>query len=79
MLVAQAVLLMAALYLLGGLIFGLVFVTYGVGRFDPAARSTSPAFRLLILPGAVALWPFLLGRWLGFVRSGAVRSGGNNP
>jgi hypothetical protein len=47
-----------------GLIFAPVFVTRGIGRLDPSAREASWAFRLLVLPGVVALWPCLLRRWL---------------
>lgn len=51
-------------YLALGLLFGLAFVRAGVQRNDPAARSSGLWFRLMILPGAVALWPWLLRRWL---------------
>jgi hypothetical protein len=50
-------------YVLAGLLFGLAFVFAGVVRIDPAARGTSAVFRLLILPGAVALWPLLATKW----------------
>ena len=46
-----------------GLAFALAFVTRGVGRIDPAARHASWGFRLVVLPGVVALWPLLLLRW----------------
>jgi hypothetical protein len=54
----------AAGYLLVGLLFALAFVTVGVSRFDPAARGTSVAFRLLILSGCVTLWPLLAAKWV---------------
>ncbi|MEO1129316.1 MAG: hypothetical protein AAFX05_06340 [Planctomycetota bacterium] len=47
-----------------GLLFSLLFVTVGLVRVDPVARGSSPAFRILILPGVAALWPLLLARWL---------------
>lgn len=50
-------------YLLVGAVFGLAFVTVGVGRIDHAARGTSAAFRALIFPGSVALWPLLAAKW----------------
>lgn len=62
---AELVLLVAGGYLLAGFLFGLAFVTLGVTRIDPAARGTSAAFRLLILPGSVALWPLLATKWAG--------------
>lgn len=60
---AELVLLAAAGYLGAGLVFGVAFVAAGVARIDPAARGTSAAFRLLILPGSVALWPLLAAKW----------------
>ena len=51
-------------YLGIGLLFALLFVIWGVGRIDPQARGGTWGFRLLILPGTVALWPLLARRWL---------------
>jgi hypothetical protein len=46
-----------------GILFGIAFVTVGIGRVDPVAKGSGVGFRLIILPGAAALWPLLLGRW----------------
>ena len=70
MTVAEAIVAIVSAYLACGLLFGLAFVTAGVGRVDAAARGTSVGFRLLILPGTAALWPFLAVRWLRAARSG---------
>lgn len=64
MTVAEWILLAAAIYLLAGVIFGLPFVALWVDRIDRAAAGAPIGFRLLILPGAVALWPLLLSRLL---------------
>ena len=53
-----------------GLIFGLAFVSLGIGRVDPVARGSGLGFRVIVLPGAVALWPVLLKRWLRASRFG---------
>ncbi len=45
-----------------GLAFGLWFVIVGVTRFDRAAENAPWGFRLLILPGSAALWPYLIHR-----------------
>jgi len=50
------------LYASLGLAFGMVFVTAGVQRVDPVAQNAGIGFRLIILPGVVALWPVLLVR-----------------
>jgi hypothetical protein len=47
-----------------GVVFAVPFVLVGAGRIDPLARTGTPGFRLLLVPGAAALWPWLLARWL---------------
>lgn len=54
----------ATIYALLGLVFAVAFVGFGVTRVDAAAQGTHLGFRLLILPGVVALWPLLLHRWV---------------
>jgi hypothetical protein len=51
-----------ALYAALGLMTAGAFVTFGVTRVQPAAMS--PGARILILPGAAALWPYVVIRWL---------------
>jgi hypothetical protein len=54
----------AAVYVAAGLLFALPFVLRGVSRIDPVASTGTWGFRLIILPGVVALWPLLALRWL---------------
>jgi hypothetical protein len=63
--IAAALLLILGIYLVCGLAFAVPFVLVGAKRIDPHALHGSWGFRLLILPGAVALWPLLLKRWMG--------------
>ena len=51
-----------ALYAAVGVLTALAFVCVGVTRVQPAAVSLGA--RILILPGAAALWPYVLARWL---------------
>lgn len=60
---AESVVRMLGGYVAVGLVFGLAFVSIGVARIDPDAKGTGIGFRILILPGAIALWPLLLFRW----------------
>jgi hypothetical protein len=61
-----ATLLVDALYLysIAGLVFAIAFVITGVKRIDSQAIGSAAGFRVLILPGAAALWPILLSRWI---------------
>lgn len=52
------------IYLAIGLVVGAAFVIRGVDATDPAARHGSRGFRLLILPGSAALWPWAVARML---------------
>ena len=56
------------LYLAVGLLIGLAFVIFGVVRVQ--AMPVTLGARILFLPGATALWPFVLSRWL---KSGRTR------
>ena len=45
-----------------GLPVAAVFLLWGIDRIDPAA-SGAYAFRPLLVPGIVLLWPVVLLRW----------------
>ena len=53
-----------AVYLGLGLLFAVAFVTAGASRIDPAARGMPWPARLLLVPGAAALWPLMLFKWV---------------
>lgn len=52
-----------AAYAIAGIVVAVAFVVFGLPRVLPHASITLGA-RALLLPGAVALWPFVLGRWI---------------
>ena len=60
---AETFVLVVLLYAVIGLLFAIAFVFAGARRIDPVATGGTWGFRLLILPGAAALWPYLLLRW----------------
>ena len=62
--IARGILAVVGAYGGIGVLFGMAFVAFGIQRIDPAARGTGWGFRLLVLPGVIALWPFLAARWL---------------
>lgn len=59
----QLILAALSIYFAIGVVFALAFVLRGAVRVDPAARGTPLSVRVLILPGAAALWPVLLVKW----------------
>ena len=62
--IAETLLVAAGIYLLGGLVFAVAFVSIGVKQIDPHAAHGSWGFRVLIIPGTMFLWPLLAKRWL---------------
>ena len=64
MALAQTILTLLGIYFGLGLLFALAFALKGASALDHAAHSGTIGFRLLIFPGAMALWPLLARRWL---------------
>ena len=52
------------LYLAIGFLFAIAFVTKGVARIDEGADGSSWGFRVIIIPGTIVFWPFLLSKWV---------------
>lgn len=57
--VAMRIVSAAAVYCLIGAAFAAWFAIRGARMLNPGARDGTLGFRLLILPGAAALWPLL--------------------
>ena len=70
MVIAQTTLGILFVYLACGLAVGVPFVLRGVDRVDASAQGASLGFRLLILPGTVALWPLLVKKWIRALKVG---------
>jgi len=73
MLIAEAIVLVAAAYAAFGLLFATAFAVRGIATVDHAARGAHPLFRLMIVPGAAALWPLLMVQWVRAARTPARR------
>ena len=52
------------LYVVAGLCTAAAFVIFGVTRVFADAMRVTVGARILLLPGAAALWPYVLYRWL---------------
>jgi hypothetical protein len=59
---AQFIGCVLAIYTAAGLCTALAFVTLGPERTLRSPASFTPGARLLLLPGAFALWPWVLAR-----------------
>jgi len=55
-------------YAAAGVVFAVLFAIRGAAVLDGGAEKTTIWFKALIMPGAAALWPLLLLRWLARVR-----------
>lgn len=46
-----------------GLVAALAFVSFGVTRLLPHSAPVSIGARILLIPGATVLWPYVMLRW----------------
>ena len=53
-----------AAYVAIGVIAASAFVVWGVAKVLPAPMALTAGARLLLLPGAFLLWPYVVLRWL---------------
>lgn len=51
-------------YILGGLVFSMIFLVRWIDKVDDATAETSWAFKLIILPGCIVFWPIMLRKTL---------------
>ena len=59
----EGALVALAIYIAIGSILAVPFLIFGIGRVDHAAKGAPVMFRVLVLPGVVALWPLMVRRW----------------
>ena len=50
------------IYFVIGILFGLYFIFKGATKIDPIMKDTKKRVRVLLFPGIIATWPFLIGR-----------------
>lgn len=62
--IASTVVWIGTAYGVLGVVFAIAFVSNGISRVDHGAKGAPWLFRLLILPGAATLWPWMLARWI---------------
>ena len=57
-------LLAVELYAAAGLVISVAFLAFGVTRVLHTPTSVTLGARIMIFPGALALWPYVLMCWL---------------
>jgi hypothetical protein len=60
---AEVFLIAGAVYLVAGGLFAGPFAWIGARKIDLHAAAGTWGFRLIIIPGAMLLWPWLAWRW----------------
>ncbi len=60
--IAESIVSIAMGYGVIGLAIAAAFLSVGIGRIDDSARGVY-AFRPLLIPGIVLLWPLVAWRW----------------
>ena len=50
------------IYFVIGFIFGLYFLFKGASKIDPLMQDTKKKVRVLLFPGVIATWPFLMSK-----------------
>jgi hypothetical protein len=58
------VLLAVGLYAVAGVVIAVAFLAFGVTRVLPTPASVTLGARIVLFPGVVVLWPYVLIRWL---------------
>lgn len=61
--IANTLVMVTGAYLAVGAVFALLFAWRGAAVIDHAAASSGLGFRVLLLPGAALLWPWLVRKW----------------
>jgi hypothetical protein len=60
---SDAILLGLALYAAVGAVTALAFVSFGISQVLPHPIPVTVGARILLLPGSIALWPYVVLRW----------------
>lgn len=66
--IVSIILIIVAVYLAAGFLFAIPFVLKGVAKIDEGAHGATWGFRIIIIPGTIVFWPFLLKRWINAVK-----------
>lgn len=71
---AELIIQAIQIYCLIGAAVAVAFLLFGIEQIDPGAKSAH-AFRPLLIPGVLVLWPLVLVLWLQHTRRDDPMSG----
>ena len=60
----EILLIIAAVYLLVGVVFVIPFLMKGLNKIDEGAHGSTIGFKIIIIPGVIVFWPVLLAKWM---------------
>ena len=60
----EILLIIAAVYLLMGVLFVIPFLMKGLNKIDEGAHGSTIGFKIIIIPGVIVFWPVLLSKWM---------------
>ena len=60
----EILLIIAAVYLLLGVLFVIPFLMKGLNKIDEGAHGSTIGFKIIIIPGVIVFWPALLKKWV---------------
>ncbi len=68
MALAETIVVCLGVYFGAGIVVAILFLGFGVSHIDHAAKGASPFFRPMVFLGCVALWPYIILRFLSLKR-----------
>jgi len=60
----EIILIIVAIYLLGGVLFVIPFLMKGLNKIDEGANGSTIGFKIIVIPGVIVFWPVLLSKWM---------------
>jgi hypothetical protein len=62
--IIEIILTAISIYLICGFVFAVAFVIKGIDKVDEGAHGSTIGFRIIIIPGVIVFWIFLLKKWM---------------
>jgi hypothetical protein len=64
MVAIEIILIIVSIYLALGVLFLIPFLVKGISKVDEGAPGSTIGFKIIIIPGVIVFWPFLLKKWM---------------